>query len=211
MAKGKRENFRVILLLDRQGRKTLDRMLEICRLSMHHAVRHAMHRLETLKLVTPLDDFERAVQEFTKDANLFEETQKEIARHACDLYTQLVADQAKHDPRRAHALILAIPLREVIFSSSGRQVKVPYLGVVNYRRNMFAVSSEGGVHVPQVAHKMLLGYHNNEPCLMLMTVEPAKPKSPEIGEQKLVKLTASEIARRRKASGKRGSESQEPK
>lgn len=202
MPKGKRETFRVALILDRQGRKTLDRVLETCRLSMHHAVRHAMQRLEQLKLVTPLPDFEQVVQEFTKDANLYEETHKEIAKHACELYTQLVADQAKHDPRRAHAFICAIPISEVIFSSSGRQVKVPYLGVVNYRRNVFAVTSGGGIYAPQAAHKMLLDYFLNEPCLVLMTAEPPKPQGAVIGEQKLVKVTASEIAHRRRGKGK---------
>jgi hypothetical protein len=210
MPSGKRENYRVILLLDRTGRKTLDRTLNVCHLAMHHAVRHAMHRLETTKLVTPLGDFEAMVKEFTKDSHLYEETHKEIAQHACELYSSLVIAKAAHDPRKPHAFICAVPAKEVIFSTSGRQVKVPYLGVVNYRRNMFAVSSEGGILLPQVAHRVVLGYFSNEACIVLQTKVP-KPDGVVIGDQKMVQVTASEIARRRKAREKADPENQEPK
>jgi hypothetical protein len=212
MPSGKRENFRVILLLDRTQRKLLDRIIDVCNIAMHHAVRQAMHTLETTKLVTPLDEFERLASEFVKDCNppIFEETKKRIAQIACDVYANMVAGDIETRRRRDYTLICAIPPREVIFSSSGRQVKVPYLGVVNYRRNMFAVTSEGGVHIPQTAHRMILGYLNNEPCLVLMTVEPPKEQA-VIGKQKLVKLTTSEIARRRKGAGKAAPPDQEPK
>src|SRR5271166_6802099 len=205
MPKGKRENFRVQLMLDRPQRKMLDRVVDVCNFAMHHAVSHALQRLETLKLVTPLQEFETIVRDFTKQNNpaFFDETKKEIAQHACELYTSVVAG-AEYIRRRKHVLICVVPATEVIFSSSGRQVKVPYLGVVNYRRNIFAVSSGGGVFMPTPAHQMALGWVNNEASLVLMTKPPEKPKLQDTSQQKLVRLgprgfTASGIARRKKA------------
>lgn len=212
MSKGRRENFRVQLILDRQQRKLLDRVIDVCNFAMHHAIRHAIQRLETLKLVAPLDDFEAVVSEFVQDVNppLFDETKKEIAKNACDAYTSVVTDMVQNK-RRNRTMMCVVPAKDVLFASSGRIVRVPYLGAVTYRRNMFAVTSEGGIYIPQAAHKMVLGYFLNEPCLVLMTAEPPKPQGTVIGDQKLVKVTASEIAHRRKAKGTGGSPNREPK
>jgi hypothetical protein len=190
MPSGKRENFKVQLLLDRPQRKLLDRIIEVCNIAMHHAVRHAMQVLETTKLVTPLDEFERLAGEFVKDCNppVYEETKKQIAQIACDVYASMVAGEIETRRRRDYNLICVVPTKEVIFSSSGREVRVPYLGVVRYRPNKWAISVRDGIHIPQTAHKMVLGYFNQEPSLVLMTTAPPKPDSAIIGKQKLVKL-----------------------
>ncbi len=197
MPKGKRESFKVQLLLDRPQRKLLDRIIEVCNIAMHHTVRHAMQVLETTKLVTPLDEFERLAGEFVRDCNppIYDETKKQIAQIACDVYASMVAGEIETRRRRDYNLICVVPAKEVIFSSSGRDVRVPYLGVVRYRQNRWAVSTAGGVHIPQTAHKMVLGYFNQEPCLVLMTTEPAKPDAADLGNQKLVK-----VDRRKKVS-----------
>ena len=76
---------------------------------------------------------------------------------------------------------------------------------------MFAVSSNGGVFLPTPAHQVALGWVNNEASLVLMTKAPEKPKLQDISNQKLVKLTTSGKARRKKDSEKNDPESQEQK
>jgi hypothetical protein len=205
MPTGKVEKYRIVLQLDRLQRKLLDRLEKACHHAVSHAVRHGLHRLEDLKLVTPLDEFEKIVEEFLKDANppFFHETKKEIARRANEVYASIVAGDISDHKGRSRALLIVVPADQVVFSSSGKQVRVPYLGVVGYKGNQKAVpfGANGGIYVPQKAYQATLGYHNQEPCLMLGVLAPKKAETSNFGSQKLVRVTASEIAHRKKAPG----------
>lgn len=205
MPSGKVESYRIVLKLDRQQRKLLDRLEQACNFALSSALRTALAALETTKLPTPLSEFERLVSDFLKDANppFFDETKKAVAKRTSEVYASIVAGDISDRKRgRGRALLVVCPAHEVVFSSSGKQVRVPYLGVVNYTGNQKAVpSGEAGVYIPAKAHMVTLGWHNNEPCLMLDVVAPKRFEASDFGNQKLVKLTASEITRRKKVPG----------
>ncbi len=159
-------------------------------MAMHHAIRNAVHRFQSTNLTSPDEDFVADISEFLKDSRepVHSTTQREILNHARALYADIIAG-AEQTPRRPHTLICAVPTEDLLFSSSSRSVKIPYLGLVAYKGNQKAIPvvMNDGARIPMKFGKALLGYLSNEPCLVL---EKEKPKMEQavFGEQKLVRL-----------------------
>ena len=169
-----------------------------------HAVRNAMNSLNSAGLVSSLADFEKTVCEFLKDSSppIFAETKIEIAKRALEVYTGVVAGEIIERGRRPRTMLLMVPFDQVIFSSSGREVKVPYFGVVKYRGNQKAipVALNQGVRIAPKAYQVAIGYNASDVCLTLHTAAPPKKKLGEFGEQKLVRLSSDELIRRKKTA-----------
>ena len=128
-----------------------------------------------------------------KDSNppFFVETVFEIAQRALEVYTGVVAGEIIDRSRRPRTMLLTVPSDQVIFSSSGREVKVPYFGIVKYRGNQKAIPVvlNDGVRIAPKAHKVAIGYVASDVCLTLVTVAPPKAEASNFGNQKLVKVT----------------------
>lgn len=139
------------------------------------------------------------------DQTLSEGTRLELAKSACEKYARIVSGSITFKAGgRPNMADLVIAPEEVVFGMTERFVRVPYLGACKFVYNNKAMTRIGElIAITKTGIRYTLGYWNQRPTLTIDT-KPPPVLEPEFIDpnQKLVRVTASELIRRRKDAGK---------
>lgn len=184
MPSGKREVFTIRLKTDRHQRKALDGFVARANDAANWAF---LEQRESLSAGVP-KNLEELVDAAAREHDLHRET----LVHACELglrrLTAVLGGEIGE--RRRPTTLFAIPGSSVIFSVFERLLSVPHVGACSFKGNMFALKSMDGTDAKQLAmdaYRVELGYYNNEPVIMVDTVDRTEKPKPA-GEQRLVKV-----------------------
>lgn len=185
MPSGKRESFAIRLKIDRVQRKALDAFLDRAREVVAWAYDEQRAACE---VGAPM-----RLEELVEKAKEGRDLHRETLEHACtvglDRLKAVLGGEITARRKRA-ASMFAVSSSSVVFSVFEQIVGVPYLGPCGFKRNMFILSRVDGTGAKQLSmatYRTELGYHNNEPCVMVDTVDRSAPKV-SLTEQKLVRV-----------------------
>jgi hypothetical protein len=141
MGKGFRETFKVKLLLERPQKKAWALMDEQAKAVINTANMQLIGWEKTLEGGTIAQEFfltEKLKQEALVQApDLMPMTIEGLLKRAWSAFTARTGRKASHRNRGVSAPKFDLPSDQVIFSISEMVVRVPYLGLVRYKRNQF--------------------------------------------------------------------------
>ncbi len=203
MPKGKRELFHVDLFLDRPQRKILDEVLQKASRPVGRMVAEALRQAD-LGVLTNLRGFEGLSNTVFCDQTLNEGTRLELAKLACEKYALMVSGAISSERGRNPTGVCIIAPDQVIFGMTERIVRIPYIGPCKFVYNNKAMTRIGElIALTKTGIRYSLGYWNNRPTLTIDTKAPPVLEPAFVDkDQKLVRVTASELVRRRKAGEK---------
>lgn len=184
MPTGRNEFFNIKIKPDRAQRKTLDAFLGRAQEAVAWIFSEQKSAVQAGVPSRPEELVERALAEH--------DLHRETLKDACDIALErlkLVLGGDIVERGRRGAQLFAVDGSEVLFSTMELKVRVPYLGVCSYVRNkkILVLEKGAGAQLSMKAHRVVLGYLNQEPVLQVDTVDRT-PKREDFSGQKLVKV-----------------------
>lgn len=182
----KGERFVIKLKLDRTQRLAMDEFVDRATRTIWRIYSDQKAAIEAVIPMRPEELVERALLE----SGLHRAT----VEHACEIALEKLrthlGGSAEPARRGRKPRLFAVGKEEVDFSVVENIVRIPHVGPCSFRRNKKVqayVEGFGGAQLRTAAHRVEVGYLNNEPVLRVDIVDRS-PKREKTRDQKLVRV-----------------------